>query len=111
MLMKLLGFALFIFGVYTLGENIIFTSQVYPYFWRGLSADLSILCLSSGIFCAFMLPKHDRDYAWILIGLGILLVFLSSLAILRPTTLWQFFVGTSSLAWGFNLMKGKKSFY
>ena len=53
---QLLGIAFMLIGVYFLGKNIIFTTQVYPYFWRGLSADVSIISLTIGLIALFVLP-------------------------------------------------------
>lgn len=61
-IIKLIGLGLMLFGIYYLGQNIMFTTNVYPYWWRGISADASILCLTGGIFSLFMLrkKKHKR---------------------------------------------------
>jgi hypothetical protein len=100
----LLGFALIMLGVYFLGRNIIFTTNVYPYWWRGIAADASILSLSLGIISWFALPSDLKFFSWILVIIGILLVFLSSRAILNPTSLWQFFISFASMIGGYQLL-------
>jgi hypothetical protein len=52
-LFKLLGLILLLAGVYFLGQNIYFSTNVYPYWWRGIAADGSILFLTSGILMLF----------------------------------------------------------
>ncbi|WP_242056622.1 MULTISPECIES: hypothetical protein [unclassified Nostoc] len=64
--------ALLLAGVYFLGQNIYFTTNVYPYWWRGLAADASILFLTSGIVMLFVLPRQDKALGWAALGVGIL---------------------------------------
>jgi len=100
---KLIGVALMLLGIYFLGKNIFFTTNVSPYFWRGLAADFSILSLTVGIVMVFTLPRERRSLGWILVFLGILSVFVSSRAILHPTSLWQFFLSAAVMTVGFQL--------
>jgi hypothetical protein len=101
--LRLLGFGLLIFGIYFLGKDIIFTSHFYPW-WRGIAADGSILALMSGILMIIFFPKEIKNLGWISITIGIVLVFLSSRAILNPTSLWQFILSFSMIAGGYQLM-------
>ncbi|MGL5033728.1 MAG: hypothetical protein ACRC6M_08005 [Microcystaceae cyanobacterium] len=87
-----------------MGNNIVFTNSVYSYWWSGVAADGSVLALTAGVLGLFFLPRDLKPMGWILIGLGILLVFISSRAILNPTSLWQFFVCIASFAAGYQLM-------
>ena len=103
-LYQLLGMGLILLGVYFLGRNIVFTTNPYPYFWRGISADLSILSLTIGIAGVFILPSSAKSFGWSLIGLGILFVFLSSVAILAPTSLWYFVLSLGSMMAGMKLI-------
>ncbi len=77
-------------GVYFLGQNIYFTNNVYPYWWRGVAADTSILFLTAEVLMFFVLPRAIKSWAGIAIAIGIVAVFFSSKAILQPTSLWQF---------------------
>lgn len=105
---RLIGLALLLLGVYFLGRNIYFTTNVYPYWWRGIAADFSVLSLTLGIIMFFVLPSEGKTVAWIVIGLGILFVFYSSRVVLKPTTMWQFFVSTASFVAGYQLFtKGR----
>lgn len=42
---QLMGVGFMVLGVYLLGKNIFFTTNSYPYFWRGIAADLSVFAL------------------------------------------------------------------
>lgn len=101
---SLIGLALILLGIYFLGSNILFTTSVDPYWWRGISADASVLFLTSGVIGLFALPKNSKSLGWILIGISILLIFVSSRAILQPTSLWQFFLSVVSLTSGYKLL-------
>lgn len=100
---RLLGLALLIIGIYFLGQNIVFTSNIYPYWWSGVAADASILLLTTGILMFFILPRSYKDLAFIAIAIGIIAIFFSSRAILEPTSLWQFVVSLGSFIGGYQL--------
>ncbi len=100
---QLVGLILILVGIYFLGRNIFFTTNVSPYFWRGLAADVSILALVAGICWLVFVPIGFKNLGWLLIGVGIVAIFVSSRAILNPTSLWQFFVAFGSLAVGYRL--------
>ncbi|MEM9092760.1 MAG: hypothetical protein AAGC93_29035 [Cyanobacteria bacterium P01_F01_bin.53] len=102
LLVQLFGLALMLLGVYFLGKNIFFTTNVSPYWWRGLAADASIFLLCAGICLLVFMPLGAmKQLGWIFVGLGIFCIFVSSRAILNPTSLWQFFVATASMAFGY----------
>ena len=76
LLIQLVGLTLVIVGIYLLGQNIYFITEGSPYWWRGVAADGSILFLT--------MPREGK-----FLGAGaiaILLVFMSSRAVLQPTT-------------------------
>lgn len=100
---RLIGLALLLVGVYFLSQNIYFTSNVSPYWWRGIAADVSIIALTLGILMLFFLPRSLKEVGWIGIGIGILFVFLSSRVILNPTSLWQFCLSIASFVGGYQL--------
>ena len=111
MLLKLIGLSLILLAIYFLGQNIYFTTNAYPYWWRGISADGSILFLTMGIVLLFVLPSSDKLLGWISLALGILLVFFSSRVFLTPTSLWQFCLSAASFVGGYQLMtKGRVNF-
>ncbi len=101
---RLLGIALLILGIYFLGQNIIFATHYSPYFWREIPAGGSVLAIMSGIISLLFFPRQTGNFGWILLGIGAVLVFLSGGVILKPTSLWSFFVAFAALAGGFQLM-------
>lgn len=101
---RVIGVILIGAGIYFLGNNIIFTTNVYPYFWRGIAADGSILALIAGVMMLVFLPAREKSWGWIPIIIGVVLVFFSSRAILNPTSLWQFLVSFASMAVGYKLV-------
>jgi hypothetical protein len=107
-ILQLLGFGLILLGIYFLGQNIFFTTNVYPYYWRGIAADTSILFLTFGIFAIFAFPKDLKNLGWGFIGIAIVLIFASSRAILNPTSLWQFFLSIISMNAGYQLLTKRK---
>lgn len=103
-LLKLIGLALLLAAIYFLGQNIYFSTNVYPYWWRGIAADTSILFLTSGIIMLFVLPRQDKSLGWVALGIGIFLIFFSSRAILNPTSLWQFCLSIACFVGGYQLL-------
>ena len=101
--LRLVGLALLIYGIYFLGKDIVFTSQVYPW-WRGIAAEGSVVALMGGVLALVFFPRGTKELGWISIVAGIILVFLSSRAILNPTSLWQFIVSFAMMAGGYKLM-------
>ncbi|HEY9769449.1 MAG TPA: hypothetical protein V6C71_13300 [Coleofasciculaceae cyanobacterium] len=88
MLARLIGLGLLLLGIYFLGQNIYFANNVYPYWWRGVAADTSILFLTAGVLMFFVLPRGNKSLAVIAIALGIVAAFVSSRAILQATSFW-----------------------
>lgn len=100
---KLVGLALVLTGIYFLGQNIIFTTQTSPYWWRDISAAGSVVSLLSGVLM-LLHGRGMRQMGWILVGLSILLVFVSGGVVLRPTSLWTLFLALISLVGGYKLI-------
>jgi hypothetical protein len=103
-LIKLIGFALLLLGIYFLGKNIFFTTNVSPYFWRGIAADLSILFLVLGMLSLVFLPGSAKAVGWVFVGMGIVFVFASSRAVLNPTSLWHFFISITAMGSGYKMI-------
>jgi hypothetical protein len=101
---KVLGIALIVLGIYFLGQNIIFATTFSPYVWRDIPAAGSVIAIMTGIISLLFFPRQTGSLGWILLMIGVVLVFLSGGVILRPTSLWSFFVAFASLAGGFQLM-------
>ncbi|NMF84370.1 hypothetical protein [Nodosilinea sp. P-1105] len=106
----LLGIALILLGVYFLGNNIIFTTRAYPW-WRGVAADLSVLSLCVGVFALVFLPSSLKDLGWLAVAFGIVCVFVSSRAILNPTSLWQLFLSLTSMGFGYKLLMSRGRYF
>ena len=104
-LIQLVGFALMLLGIYFLGKNIFFTTNVSPYWWRGIAADMSIFLLFGGILLLVFMPLGAmKQLGWMFVAGGILCVFVSSRAILSPTSLWHFFVSMLGMTAGYRLL-------
>lgn len=103
LLIRLIGLSLLFLGIYFLGQNIYFTTNISPYWLRGIAADISILCLTAGMLLLFVLPRGDKSLASIVIAIGIITVFISSKAILQPTSLWQFVLSLACFVGGYQL--------
>ncbi|OLP19546.1 hypothetical protein BST81_04555 [Leptolyngbya sp. 'hensonii'] len=104
---RLIGLGLVLIAIYFLGQNIIFTTQTAAYWWRPVSATGSVLAILAGII-VLTSSRYVHWLGWALIGLGIALVFFSGSVILRPTSLWTFFLSSLSFASGYQLLtKGK----
>lgn len=103
LLARLIGLGLLFLGIYFLGQNIYFANNVYPYWWRGVAADTSVLFLTAGVLMFFVLPRDNKSLAGIAIAIGIVAVFFSSKVILQPTSLWQFVFSLASFMGGYQL--------
>ncbi|MBD2598438.1 hypothetical protein BCD64_20795 [Nostoc sp. MBR 210] len=101
---KLIGLILLFVGLYFFGQNIIFVSRSYSFFYRSAPATGSVIAIMAGIFSLVFFPRQTGNFGWILLGLGIVLVFLSGGVILRPTSLWSFCVAFTALATGYKLL-------
>jgi hypothetical protein len=104
LLLKLVGLALLLVGIYFLGQNIIFTTQTAAYWWRDISAAGSVLAVTSGVVALLFFNRSAGGLGWVLVGLGILLVFISGGVVLKPTSLWTFFLAFVSLVAGLQLI-------
>lgn len=101
---RLIGLGLLILGFYFMGQNIYFTTNVHPYWWRGVAADASVLFLTGGIVSLVFLPRREKMLGWILMGIGVLLIFFGSHAVLNPTSLWQFCLSFGCFVGGYQLL-------
>lgn len=104
LLIKLIGLVLLLVGIYFLGQNIIFTSHISRYWWRDISAAGSVLALIAGVMSLIFFRSATGSLGWVLVGLGIVLVFVSGNVILMPTSLWYFFLAFASLTAGLKLI-------
>ncbi|MGG6295371.1 hypothetical protein ACQ4M4_13350 [Leptolyngbya sp. AN02str] len=102
---KLIGLCLILAGIYFLGQNIIFTTRFSAYYWwRSIPATGSVLSTLSGVVILVCARRSVKDLGWVLVGLGILMAFLSGGLVLQPTSLWTFFVAAIAMVSGYQLL-------
>lgn len=104
LLIKLIGVFLLLFGVYYLGQDIIFTTRFFPSFGRSMPAAGSVLAITGGVIALVFFRRQAGNLGWFLLALGIVLVFLSGGVLLQATTLWKLFIGLVALAVGYKLL-------
>jgi hypothetical protein len=104
LLIKLVGLCLLFTGLYFFGQNIIFASGYYSYFYRSLPATGSVLAIIAGVLTLIFYRRQTGSLGWIFLGVGIVLVFLSGGVILRPTSLWNFVIAFTAFAAGYKLL-------
>ncbi len=100
----ILGLALIITSIYFLGQNIIFTSGYYSYWWQGTPAAASVMAILAGVISLTWWRQTIGNVGWILIATGIVLVFFNGGVVLRPTSLWTLGVSLLSFAAGYQLI-------
>ncbi|MBD1909992.1 MULTISPECIES: hypothetical protein [unclassified Leptolyngbya] len=103
----LFGLGLVVVGVYFLGQNIIFTTQTAGYWWRPLSAAATVLSMMAGIISLTFFGRSGQSMGWFCIGLAMVLAIASGGLVIRPTSLWTFFVAMMSFVGGFRLIQGR----
>ncbi len=109
---RLIGVLLLLVGLYFLGQNIIFSTMIYPpFFWRSLPALGSALAIAAGVVCLIFYPRQTGSWGWVLLVGGVVIVFISGGVMLRPTSLWNFFIGLTTLAVGFKLVTNRRRLF
>lgn len=103
-LVTLVGLVLMVFGIYYLGQNVVFGTPMGRFTWRTIAAQTSVLMLTGGIMGLVFLPLRSKNLAWGIIAAAIVVVFASGGVWLRPTTLWQFLMALISMTLGYRLM-------
>ncbi len=98
------GLALMIASIYFLGQNIIFTTHYYYNWWQKVPATASVLAIMAGIGSLIFWRQTMGNFGWVLIAIGITLVFLSGGVVLQPTSLWTFCVSMMTFAGGYQLL-------
>lgn len=59
-----------------------------------------------GVISLIWFRRQTGSFGWLLLILGVVLVFLSGSVFLKPTSLWNFFIGFVALAGGYQLASG-----
>ncbi len=90
-----------------MGKDIIFTTETF-YGWQRIPAAGSVISLLSGLWIVVTARRRDRSIGWVLIGLGVALVFLSSGIVLRPVNLVTFLSAFALLFTGHKLMTQRR---
>lgn len=103
---KLVGILLLLAGVYFLGQNIMLSTYYSPFFWRNLPAKGAVLAIMAGVVSLIWFRRQTGNLGWLLLIAGVVVVFLSGGVFLKPTSLWNFFVGFIALAGGYQLLSG-----
>ena len=97
-LIKLIGFALLIAGVYFLSSNIILGNC-----WlRDIRATGSVLTFAGGVL-ALTLSRETSNVGWLAVAIGIVLSFASGCIHIVPTTLGYFLLAFVSLSAGYQM--------
>ena len=104
----ILGLALIVASIYFLGQNIVFTTHYYYDWWHKTTATVSVLALLAGVSSLTVWRREMGSVGWILIGVGIVSVFLSGGVILQPTSLWTFFVSMLAFFSGYQILTSGK---
>ncbi|MHC5598028.1 MAG: hypothetical protein ACYTXC_19170 [Nostoc sp.] len=104
LLIRFIGLILLFTGLYFFGQNIIFVNRYYSYFYRSLPATASVFATMAGIFALVFFRRETGNFGWILLGIGIVLVFLSGGVILKATSLWDFIIAFAAFASGYKLL-------
>ncbi|MBS0015645.1 MAG: hypothetical protein KFF72_04640 [Arthrospira sp. SH-MAG29] len=101
----LVGLALVLLGIYFLGQNIIVATRLSLNLFGSMSTAGSVLLMVSGLVALISFPRETGNLGWILLLLGIILVFLHARIILRPSSLLTLLLSISSILVGCNLLK------
>ncbi|RCJ17938.1 hypothetical protein A6S26_29945 [Nostoc sp. ATCC 43529] len=99
---KLIGLILLFTGLYFFTQNIIFVTGYYS-FSRSLPGTASVLAIMAGAFTLLFFHREASNLGWILLGVGIVLTFLSGGIIFRSTSLWNLLVAFAALTLGYKL--------
>ena len=93
-LIRLLGILLFMLGIYLFVRDISLVGQCQSYFcseWQNLTASGSAIACMGGVLSVFVFQQRTTTLGWLLLGLGVLLVYLSGGMLLKPIAIHRFF--------------------
>ncbi len=108
---RLIGFGLFLFGFWFLGQNIIFYSSFNWFSFTGLLSGASILLLLAGVCTLVFGNRATRNQGIVMLIFSIILIFLSGRVYITPTSLAEVFLGVAAMIIGGNLtLKGESEF-
>ncbi len=104
----LTGLIITLIGFYFLSKNIIFTTHYLYFFWQDASATSAVLCIAAGTAALIFLSEKIGKFGWILIFIGVVMVFMNGRIFIKPTSLWTFFVGFAAMLAGFKIIMIKE---
>jgi hypothetical protein len=99
-LIRFIGLGLFFFGFWFLGQNIIFSSQISFFTFRGIAAGGSIILLIAGISTYLFGSGSSRNAGLVMLLLAVVLIFMSGIVIITPTSLAEVGVGIAAMIFG-----------
>jgi hypothetical protein len=99
-MIRLIGLGLFFFGFWFIGQNIIFTSQISFFTFRGIAAGGSIILLVGGISTYLFGSGSSRNAGLVMLLLASVLIFMSGVVIITPTSLAEVFIGIAAMIFG-----------
>ena len=112
MLIRILGVLLFISGICFLGQNIIFATTYFFYYYRSIPTIFSLLSIMSGIITLIFLHRQTGNIGWLLLCVGVAIFFLNGGVILGPnrvvSLLIKNFIAFTALAVGYKLASADK---
>lgn len=101
---QLVGLVLLLIGIKYLGSNILFTSTYYRYSWQTIPAAGSAIAVVAGVISLVFFRRQTGNLGWIFLMIGIVLVFISGGVLLKPTSLWDLFIGLLASAVGYQFL-------
>ena len=110
-LIRLLGILLFMLGIYLFVRDISLVGQCQSYFcseWQNLTASGSAIACMGGVLSVFVFQQRTTTLGWLLLGLGVLLVYLSGGMLLKPIAMLTFIASFAAMAYGHQLMKRRR---
>lgn len=110
-LIRLLGLFLFLLGIYLFVQDISLVGRCHSYScyqWHNLAATGSVIACMSGIVSVFLFKQKTGNLGWLLLALGVLLVYLSGGIILKLSGMLTFIASFTAMAYGQQLMKRRR---
>lgn len=110
-LIRLLGVLLFMLGIYLFVRDISIVNEcqsLFCYEWQNLAASGSVIACMGGVLSVFVFQRRTTTLGWLLLSLGVLLVYLSGGMLLKPIGMLTFIASFTAMAYGHQLMKRRR---
>jgi O-antigen ligase len=95
-MIRLIGLAIFFFGFWFIGQNLIIHTLV----WGGLAAGGSMALLLGGIWATVFGKNGVRTAGLVMIALSVVLVFASGIIEILPTSIAELMLGLLAIVYG-----------